>query len=239
MKSAILLLAFFTAAFTSCTTAYKTGQTPDDVYYSPVRPQGDEYVQTDKQDDRQYSNDEYYDDRYLRMKVKNRYRWSDMDDSYYYNRRYSYSSYNCCCFGNPWTPYSYWNNYYNPYSQKYSVVSPATTATYNKPRTFNLNAYNSNALTNNNYTNQKYSSPGNNSNNNTNAAPRNRNSNRNNNAGNILRDVFSGNNNSSSTNNNSSNSNSNNSSSSNSNSSSSSSSSSGSSSGSTAPVRKF
>ena len=242
MKSAILLLAFFTAAFTSCTTAYKTGQTPDDVYYSPVRPQGDEYVQTDKQDDRQYSNDEYYDDRYLRMKVKNRYRWSDMDDSYYYNRRYSYSSYNCSCFGNPWTPYSYWNNYYNPYSHNYTVVSPATTATYNKPRTFNLNAYNSNALTNNNYTNQKYSSPGSNSsNNNTNAAPRNRNSNRNNNAGNILRDVFSGSNNSSPTNNNSSNSNSNSSSSSNSNSSSSSSSSSssGSSSGSTAPVRKF
>ena len=45
MNSKILLLALFVAALSSCTTAYKTGQTPDDVYYSPARPQGEEYVQ--------------------------------------------------------------------------------------------------------------------------------------------------------------------------------------------------
>ena len=37
--------------FASCTTAYKSGQTPDDVYYSPARPQ-EEYVRTEKKDDR-------------------------------------------------------------------------------------------------------------------------------------------------------------------------------------------
>ena len=47
MKSQILLLALTVAALSSCTTAYKTGQTPDDVYFSPARPQ-DEYVQIRK-----------------------------------------------------------------------------------------------------------------------------------------------------------------------------------------------
>ncbi len=94
MKSKILLLALTVAAYSSCTTSYKTGQTPDDVYYSPARPQ-EEYVQTDKNDDRQYRNneDEYYDDNYLRMKVRNRYRWSDLDDPYYYSRRYTLNNY--------------------------------------------------------------------------------------------------------------------------------------------------
>ena len=48
MKSKILLLALIVAVLSSCTTAYKTGQTPDDVYYSPTRPQ-DEYVRTQKE----------------------------------------------------------------------------------------------------------------------------------------------------------------------------------------------
>lgn len=234
MKSKILLLAFLAAAFTSCTTAYKTGQTPDDVYYSPARPQ-EEYVQTDKEDDRQYRNqdDEYYDNRYLRMKVKDRYRWSDLDDSYYYSRRYSYSKYDCSCVSNPWTPYSYWNNYYNPYNHNYTIVSPSANTTYTKPRTFNLNSYNSQANTNSNTnSNTKYNSGNNSSNNNTYSAPRNSNAGKNDNSGTILRDIFSGGNKSNS---NSSGSSSNN----NNSSSSSSSSSSGSSSGTTAPVRKF
>ena len=52
MKRQILLLAITAAALSSCTTAYKTGQTPDDVYFSPTRPQ-DEYVRVkEKEDDR-------------------------------------------------------------------------------------------------------------------------------------------------------------------------------------------
>ena len=56
MKPQILLLAITAAAISSCTTAYKTGQTPDDVYYSPVRPQ-DEYVRVDKNEEEQYRYD--------------------------------------------------------------------------------------------------------------------------------------------------------------------------------------
>src|SRR5262245_49363202 len=94
MKSQILLLALTVAALSSCTTSYKTGQTPDDVYFSPAR-QVDEYVQTDKKEDKRYqTRDEYYDDRYLRMRVSNRQMWSELDDYYYYGNRYDYSYYN-------------------------------------------------------------------------------------------------------------------------------------------------
>jgi uncharacterized lipoprotein len=37
MKTKLLLLAVSVAVFSSCSTMYKTGQTPDDVYYSPLR----------------------------------------------------------------------------------------------------------------------------------------------------------------------------------------------------------
>jgi len=241
MNSKILLLAFAVAAISSCTTAYKTGQTPDDVYYSPARPV-DEYVRMEKEDDRRYSNNEdYYDDRYLRMKVHNRTRWSDLDDYYYYDNRYNYTTYND--WNNPWSPNAYWNYCYNPYySSSYYpyynhgmiIVNPTVKNIYSAPRRFNLNSYNSNSLTNNNYTNPKsvrtsnstYSGSGNV--NNTNSS-----SNRSN-PGNFLRNIFN-NGSSSSTNNPSSSSSSTRSSSS----SSSSSSSGGSSSGSSAPVRRF
>ncbi len=239
MKSKILLLAVVVALFSSCTTAYKTGQTPDDVYFSPARPQqSEEYVQRDKRSDAsKYNNvDEYYEDQYLRMKVRNRNLWSDLNDPFYNSYRYNYSAYNCNCLGNPWTPASYWNNHFNPYYQGTVIVSPQTTVRYSGPRTFNLNSYNDKELTNGTYSNPKFIGSGsgysNSNNNNTYTSPRNSNSN-NNNSGNILRDIFGGGNN----NNNSSGNNSNN----NSSSSSSSSSSSGSSSGSStpAPVRKF
>src|SRR5215510_9640691 len=109
MKKAILpilLLAVLIAILPSCSTSYKTGQTPDDVYYSPARPEDDdEYVQSEKKDE--YSGqEEYYDDRYLRMKVHNRLRWSELNDWYYYDRySMSYNYY----FGVYHNPYNTWN----------------------------------------------------------------------------------------------------------------------------------
>ena len=159
MKSPILLLAVLVLVISSCTTAYKTGQTPDDVYYSPERPQ-DEYVRTEREDDRRYRYEEdYYEDRYLRMKVRNRYRWNDLNDWYYFERwgfghNYYYGSY--------YNPYNTWNYYYNPYC--HSTVFINTKTTYNKPRTFNLNTYNNNTTTsvkNTTYRNPKYGMPGN------------------------------------------------------------------------------
>ncbi|MBK7098834.1 MAG: hypothetical protein IPH58_11325 [Sphingobacteriales bacterium] len=112
-----------------CATAYQTGQTPDDVYSSPAAPES-EYVKAKKSDDRRYrqydGEEDYtyedYDDRYLRMKVRNRYQWNDLDDWYYYGNRYNFSYYNNWGYwndpwywNNPWSPVSYWNMYYNPY----------------------------------------------------------------------------------------------------------------------------
>ncbi len=233
MKSQILLLALTAAAFSSCTTAYKTGQTPDDVYFSPVRPQ-DEYVQTERRDDRRYqSREEYYDDRYLRMRMNNRLRWSELDDYYYYGNRYDYSYYNSYYWNNPWSPCSYWNSHYNPYYTSYVIVKPQSTV-YNHPRAFNLNTYNNNMLTSSNYTNPAHpgmggvrpfsisNSVGSNNNNRSNS-----------NTGNFLRNIFNNNSGSSSS------SSARPTTSSSSSSSGSSSSGSGSSGGGNAPVRKF
>lgn len=165
MKSALPFFALL-LLFASCTTAYKSGQTPDDVYYSPARPQA-EYVARNDRDDR-YQNgrqDDYRydeqgeDDRYLRMKVRNRRTWSDLDyyysDPYAYNYNYRnrFNSYGNVYYNTPWDYYSSWNYYYNPYNNYYNpyynpyggtnviVVNPKQPV-YNRPRSFNLNVYN-------------------------------------------------------------------------------------------------
>ena len=233
MKSKVLLLALSVAALSSCTTAYKTGQTPDDVYFSPARPQ-DEYVRIDKEDSRQYrSDDDYYDDRYLRMKVNNRSRWNDFNDWYSYEKYgfgYNYT------YGTYYNPYNSWNYYYNPYCTNTVIINSKNTSTYNKPRTYNLNTYNSTAGSSTTQNNMfKYVGSANNNTSNTYTAPRNSSSrSTNSNSGNVLRDIFGGGNN------NTGSSGSNNSGKSNTSSSSSSSSGSSSgSSGSSAPVRRF
>lgn len=141
MNRQILLLALTAAVLSSCTTAYRTGQTPDDVYFSPARPQ-DEYVQVNDDDDKYRYDDEYYDDRYLRMKVHNRTRWEYLNDWYYYDRySYRYNYY----YGSYYNPYTSWNYYYNPYCPNYVVVyNPKvqpTTVSVTKPRNFNLTSY--------------------------------------------------------------------------------------------------
>jgi len=197
MRSAILLLVLSAVILGSCTSAYKTGQTPDDVYFSPERPQ-DKYVTVREDDNSQYLGDDYYDDQYLRMKVHNRMMWSELDDPYFYNPRYSYgySYYNN--WANPWSPYTSWNYYYNPYCSPV-VYTPKTGMAYNHPRVFNLNTYNGTQLTNNNYT--KGSSPNSNNYNSkpvriVGYSPNNNNSSSG--AGNFLRNIFNGSSNNSS-----------------------------------------
>jgi len=241
MRSSILLLVLSAFVLGSCTSAYKTGQTPDDVYFSPQR-QHDEYVNVKENDDSRYygSNDQYYDDQYLRMKVHNRLVWSQLDD-YYYNPGYSYGYYNSWNWNNPWSPYTYWNYYYNPYCSPVIIGSKANMV-YNHPRIFNLSTYNNNQLTNNNYNRSKsggiYNNSYNNNNNSYNRPVRmvgvgNSNNNGSSSTGNFLRNIF--NSGSSNTNNNSSS----NSSYSNPGRSSGSSSSSSGGGGGTAPVRRF
>ena len=202
MNRKILLLAFAAVAFfSSCTTAYKTGQTPDDVYYSPDRPQ-DEYVRQERREEYRYDDQyDYYEDRYLRMRMRNRYQWNALDDWYRFDNRYNYYAYNSPYLYNPWSPSSYWNYYYNPYCNQpvyYSNPKGASQVVYNRPRTGNLNTYNDQQNLNNTYTSPKGLSGGNRPytpgtyTNNTNSYNNgSRGSNRSN-AGNTLRDIFSG-----------------------------------------------
>lgn len=211
MKS-YLPLFLFAVLLSSCSSVYKSGQTPDDVYYSPERPR-EEYVNIEKRDDRRY-RDRYEDvsmeDQYLRMKVRNRrYVFLDTEyDSYYYGSNYNrYNDYyrsNSYGYGTCWGSgnggYSKYNvnpYYYNPYySNPYysGVVYGNVSPVYNKPRTSNLNVYggNSNPNYNSNSKVRVYS---------TNSSDENANyRNSNTNAGGFLRNVFgSGNNTSSST----------------------------------------
>ena len=157
MKPSLLILALISAvSFTGCSTAYRTGQTPDDVYYAAAKPQNEDEdrdrdeVRNEK--DNAY-NEEYYDDRFLRMKVRNHRQWSNLDNWYYYDK---YSSFYSYYYGSYNNPYNSWNYYYNPYCSchtnfytyygniKYPAVAPVI------KRNFNLAGY----------TNTKYNNTG-------------------------------------------------------------------------------
>ncbi len=235
MRSSILLLVLSAIVLGSCTSAYKTGQTPDDVYFSPQRSQN-EYVDV-KDNDNRYngSDDQYYEDEYLRMKVHNRLVWSQLDD-YYYSPGYNYGYYNSLDWNNPWSGSTYWNYYYNPYCSPVFITSK-TSMVYNHPRVFNLNTYTNNQTTSSNYSRSKNGSGTYNNGFNTYNRPVRMvgvgsSNNSGSSTGNFLRNIF----NSGSSNNNNSNSSFSNPSRS---SSSSSSSSGGGGGGGTAPVRRF
>jgi hypothetical protein len=190
MRSSILLVILSATVLGGCTSAYKTGQTPDDVYFSPER-QHDEYVTMKDNGDRRYQgDDDYYDDRYLRMKVHNRVMWSDLNDWYYYDR-YSYAyNYGYGSWNNPYNSWNYYynpycNQYYNPYYYSWIIKGPSVQTV--KPRNFSLTSY-----TNTNYNNANgrnvnvgkpiYNNSYNNSNNKGNSRG----------FGNVIRNVLSG-----------------------------------------------
>jgi len=188
MNTKIIAAVTAFVALSSC-SVYRSGQTPDDVYYSPGKSKEQvAYVEAngDRDDGKRYNDQPSYngyddyatsDDRWLMMRVRNRYRWSYFDDYNYYS---PYSSFGYNGFGgygggfgyqpgfsiglgfggfyDPWgSPFSrfndyyYWNSYYNPYGPKYIVVNPKTDlGAYNRIRNFNLNTYN-----NRNYNNTR------------------------------------------------------------------------------------
>lgn len=132
MDTKLFILAISVAAFSSCSTIYKSGQTPDDVYYSPARPSGSEYV-AERRDDRNYDRNYYNnEDRAIRMGIYDP-RWRYLDNDFRYN------------------PYSYGFNYgyyYNPYFWPYPVFNPIFITPSNpkitSPRTSNLGGYGTN-----------------------------------------------------------------------------------------------
>jgi hypothetical protein len=195
MNAKILLIALSAAAFTSCSTAYKSGQTPDDVYYSPVRTI-EEKKENDRNKEEAKPAENTADNNRIRMAIRDR-RWRDLDNDYdysYNNSPYHYCNCNCNNYGYYYNPYYYSKPLYYP------RVVP-TVAINSTPRMVNLNTYK-------NYSSAIVTDPK------TGATSTQASSRRYNNSnnggskfGNIIREVFTpsgnnGNNNSSSTNNN-------------------------------------
>lgn len=116
MNLKFLLLLSLVGSLTACSSAYKTGQTPDDVYYSPTREQ-DSYVEAEERRDRyqaqrydDYVND-YRNDRFLRMSLRNRLYMPAYDDFFWNDWRFGFVN----NWYNPWNSYYAWNSFYNPY----------------------------------------------------------------------------------------------------------------------------
>lgn len=165
MTAKILVFAFGVVALSSC-SAYKSGQTPDDVYYSPAK-EVSEYVRVDNNDDRAggYNNrnrtydeynEDYRNDRFMRLSMYNRTRWGMFDDYYWnnnlmFNNYYGYNSWT-----NPWNSYYYWNSFYNPYCSPGFIISTPykgggmISTPSSKATPFNYNAYVNRNYNNNN-----------------------------------------------------------------------------------------
>ncbi|GEO08537.1 hypothetical protein [Segetibacter aerophilus] len=131
MRYKILLYGLMAAVITSCSSAYKASQTPDDVYYSPAR-EGvqKKTVNRDRYEDYVASED----DQYLRMKIRNRDRWAGIDDYTYWNdSRYVPSyNYNYDYYRNNVYNSYVWNNWYSPYSTFYHPYINGSFGYYNR-----------------------------------------------------------------------------------------------------------
>ncbi len=159
MNIKILILAVTIAGISSCSTAYKNTQTPDDVYYSPVK-----VVEEDIRHDKEKREVRFSDpdEREIRMAARDR-RWRDFDDDFDfrynpYNHGYSYGYY-----------YNPYYCYYPVYITNVAITNPKNTV----PRMTNLGSYNNTtySVSNTKYgnTNNKNSiRPYNNSNKNSN-----------------------------------------------------------------------
>ncbi len=130
MNLKLLILAIAAVSISSCSTTYKSGQTPDDVYFSPVRAVDERETREEVRTTNNRTDD--YEEREIRMATRDR-RWRDINDDYDYNYRYD--------------PYHYGYNYgyyYNPYYYNrpvflpgYTIINPKNTT----PRSTNLGSY--------------------------------------------------------------------------------------------------
>ena len=166
MKTNYIFFGISVIWFASCTSAYKVGQTPDDVYYAPTQPTSVYAVSKQNNNDDYYtSRENFSDNQYLRMRARNRYRSLQVDDiNYWYGNTYSSwgSTGGCSICPSPWSV-----PYYNPYNNGYygSVYGngwygPAPVIIVNKypsyvpPPVRNkaaLDGYNNNNYNNSNY----------------------------------------------------------------------------------------
>jgi hypothetical protein len=109
------LIIVVVIVLSSCSSRYKTMQTPDDLYYSPavetpIEPTVTTPIPT-------ATNNYYYDDYYLHHKVRNHTRWQLIDDyGYWHDTRYHHYSNNW----NGYNTYSGWGNYNDGYYSSYN-----------------------------------------------------------------------------------------------------------------------
>lgn len=117
MKNLILFSAVLGGVtLAGCSSAYRTAQTPDDVYFSEgpvmVQPVSRNTQMEPKQNDGYTSYWERQDDNMLRMKVSDRDRWSQVDDIDYWNgfNNNNWVNFNTG-FNSPWAM----NTWHNPW----------------------------------------------------------------------------------------------------------------------------
>lgn len=82
MTTRILFFALVIAGISSCTT-YRSGQTPDDVYYSPAK-EIETYVETEQEEDRTTYNENRFEEQRLRQQIRDQ-RFRNFDDDIYWN----------------------------------------------------------------------------------------------------------------------------------------------------------
>lgn len=177
MKIKHLLLVGAIAVFSSCSSAYRIGQTPDDVYYSPA-PVQEEYVTSDNQQDKDsyaYNNSSNnIEDLAIRRGIND----PGFRNNFSFDLGSGYGYYPYDTYGSPfYNPYSYYNpygytgisfypyynsfnsfyspyvNYYSPYYSSYYpgvyyVTKPGNAVSnFSGPRRYNLGVYNTNGAT--------------------------------------------------------------------------------------------
>ncbi len=138
MNAKLLLILLATASISSCSTAYKSGQTPDDVYYSPVRNIEEEQQKDDRKKEEDQVRRDNPEDRDIRMSIRN-YRWRTLNYDYGYN--YNQYSHHCNCYCNNYGYGYYTHPYYtpSPYYMPYPTYIP--NKVNSTPRIINLGGY--------------------------------------------------------------------------------------------------
>lgn len=127
MKIKLVLSTVLIAALFSCSTVYKSGQTPDDVYYSPARS-----IEESSIPERTVRRSTDYEEREIRMASYDR-RWRSLNYDYQYD--YSYNPYR---YG--YTYGYYYNPYYYPcpvYINNVAISNPKNST----PRMTSLGSY--------------------------------------------------------------------------------------------------
>lgn len=123
----LLTISFFQL---SCTSLQQSTASiaKDDLYDIPTKVSSNdnsnsqtETLQQDEQEDASYQEyQNYQDDRYLRLKVANRNRWTSIDDYGYWNDpRYNFAYYPSYLGWNSWYSGYYGNSWYHPFG--YSI----------------------------------------------------------------------------------------------------------------------